>query len=112
ADPRRRLRLLQGGLLEVHGDTVLVESRWGGRRYLDNVVKPLAELGIVTGDYLSIERLAEWLHRVEALDAAAIKGRRATFVAGGILQGPDPDCRMPEDLGCYFVRVDTVFAAD
>jgi hypothetical protein len=113
ADPKNRCwALTPAGVFEVRGDTIVVESLWGGRRWLQNVSLPLVQEGVDVGSHITIEDVARWLSLVEQKRILGIAQRRATFVAEVTLLGYIPQCEVPHDMRCFRAGVEQVFAVD
>jgi hypothetical protein len=111
-DPRRGFCLTPGGLMEVRGDTIVVESKWAGRRWLDRVAAPLVEDGVPVGEHLRVTDMEAWLKRVEDRARQGLQLRRASLIAGGRIMAQESACNVPREMRCFVVRVDTVFSAN
>jgi hypothetical protein len=112
-DPRNRcLALVVGGVFVVKGDTIVVESRWGGRRWLENVSAPLVEDGVDVGRHITVGDMVRWLDLVQEKRMLAVSQRRATVVAYGTLLENIPNCALPADVRCYRVGIEQVLLAD
>lgn len=112
-DPRNRLlQLVPGGVFEVKNDTIVVESRWGGRRWAKNVAKPLVDEGVDVGAHIQVDDVARWLELLQQRRLMGLEQRRATFVAEAVLLGYMPLCNLPPDVRCFRMGVTRVFQVD
>ena len=111
-DPRKGLCLMPGGLLEIQNDTIVVESKWAGRRWFENVARPLQEDGVPVRDHIRVDDLAAWFQVLDARATEGMRHRRATLIAGGRLVAEERGCNVPQEMHCFALLVDTVFSAD
>jgi len=113
ADPKDRCwALVPGGLFVVETDTIVVESRWGGRRWLENISKPLIHDGVDVGNHIRVEDMAGWLSMVEMRRLLGLRQRRATLVADAVMLNLIPRCNVPLDAQCFRVGINHVYYVD
>jgi hypothetical protein len=113
ADPRTHSwALVPGGVFLVKGDTIVVESRWGGRRWLINVGRPLIEDGVDIGAHISVDDMGRWFSIVEQKRLLGIRQKRATLVAFGVVLDYLTECDVPGDMRCFRVGLDQVISVD